>query len=170
MKQLLILISINVIILFNAKSQDTIKSNSITKKWESEIERIVFRNVMSFDKDSIQFIEAFLVFQISSGNKVEKSFLIVGSNQIDTLENINRLHSNDFLVSYSNKQVVNKNGILFFIQPLLFGKSKDIGNLVTDPSFYRMSFIPTFPIFNDRESSKVVFLFNQINYVYRVGR
>jgi len=96
MKRSLIFICINIFIFSHAKSQDTVNSNSIRKEWESEVEKVVFRSVMANENDSISFIEAYLVFQVSSDNIVKKSFLIIGKNQIDSINNIKKLYSSPY--------------------------------------------------------------------------
>lgn len=139
--------------------------------WKAEIEKVVFGKVMGRDSDSSQFVEAFLVFQVEQNNQQGTHiFLLFENGMTDSLLNkSDQLYKTSFFKEViSPKLASNEN--TYFIQPLLFGKTKDVNESVIGPIFYTISKLPTLSAIGDYSEIKTVVFSKQLNYIYTAGK
>lgn len=171
MKQLICIASFILLNQTRTSSQHTGIGHVDQKIWKTEIEKVVFGKVMDRDSDSLQFVEVFLVFQEKQNSQQGTHiFLLFENGLTDSLLNkSDQLYKTSFFKEVISPKLASKEST-YFIQPLLFGKTKFVNESVIDPIFYAISKLPTLSAIGDYSGIKTVFFSKQLNYIYTVGK
>ncbi|MEJ8816509.1 hypothetical protein [Lacibacter sp. H407] len=153
--------------------------NGVTQKkdleytiWKQEVEKVVFKTITDFDQDSTRFIEVFLVFQVRQNTQpLIHTFLVSQSGILDSsLNKPERLYGTSFFENIVLQKLSSSQTGTYFIQPLLFGRTREIDRHVIDPEFYTITNVPTGAFFEKNADLKTLIVSKQLNYIYTVGR
>lgn len=153
---------------FSQESVSILRPNEI---WKSEVINIVFETIIDFDTDSTRFVEAFLVFKLNPNSPSGmNTFLLVANEIIDSsLDKSGRLYTTSFF-STSILPKLGSQKDAYFIQPLLFGRTRDIRERVVEPAFYTMNKLPVLTLADIKVDVKTIIYAEQLNYSYTAGR
>lgn len=167
MKHPIYLILFFLVTLSNALSQENDLDRII---WKSEIEKVVFKKITDLDTDTTCFVEAFLIFQVKKITKPDVSIFILFENgSIDSsLNKPGRLYSTSFFTKTIIGKLTSQTES-YFVQPLLYGKTRDIGERVIDPDFYVINKLPMLALTKNKDIN-TIFFSQQLNYSYTVRR
>ena len=134
---------------------------------------ILFENeITDFDQDSTRFVEVFLVFQIRQNTQSHIYTFLLSQNGIldSSLNKPERLYGTSFFTNIVLQKLSSSQTGAYFIQPLLFGRRRDVSEHVIDPEFYTISNFPTLALTEKNADLKTIIVSKQLDYTYTVGR
>ncbi len=140
--------------------------------WKQEVEKVVFNKITDFDQDSTRFIEVFLVFQIRQNTQPHIHTFLLSQNGIldSSLNKPERLYGTSFFANIVLQKLSSYQTGAYFIQPLLFGRTRDVGEHVIDPEFYTINNLPTLALTEKNADLKTIIVFKQLDCIYSVRR
>ena len=170
MKRIVICI-VGLFIFNRAFSQENDSILLYKEIWKSEVINAVFETITDFDTDSTRFVEAFLVFKLNPKSPSGMhTFLLVANEIIDrSLHNPGRLYTTSFFSTTILPKLGSQKDA-YFIQPLLFGRTRAIQERVVEPDFYTIHKLPVLDLADIRGEVKTIFYAEQLNYSYTAGR